>query len=109
MKNKKLEAMKAVFANHNIVIDDAIIVEAIKAASTKSETGYEQGDFVAFYEGMGEMGHGEVKTVEADRYRIIPYFGGVPEGYERSVGAGDMRGLSTIEKSLEYERIRGGG
>ena len=89
-------------------ISDVALNSIFRVMSDASPNAYEEGDFVAFYEGMGEQGHGVIKATTTNGYVVEYYFGGKPEGYDRTVGSSDMRGLSSLEEAAEYERDRGG-
>lgn len=108
MKNEKLSIAQTLFRIHGIEVTDKFVLDLIAAINSRSAEVFEKDDFVEFYEGMGETGHGVVLRKLSNGYKVQPYFQGVPYGAPHSVGTGDMRGLSTIEKSLEYERIRSG-
>lgn len=92
------------FANGLIAPQIEILEYLLSDSSTSTK--YQIGDFVEFYEGMGETGHGEIEKYKSGIYQIRVYFAGVPQSYTRQVTKSDMRGLSTIEKELEYEKIR---
>lgn len=109
MKNGKVEAAKAFLKSRgHDDIPDQDIIDLFKAVKDKNAAIYEVDDFVEVYFGMGEMGHGTVKSLTPNGYRVEIW---APEGeekfvYTQGVGQGDMRGLSTPEKALEYWKER---
>lgn len=106
MRNGKLIAARKVLKRHGLTLPREVILELLDAAHGQPEEIYTKNDFVQFYEGMGEMNFGTVlgPTETGHGYRVKTFW----EGYETRVGAGDMRGLSTVEKAKEYSRIRNG-
>lgn len=114
MRDEKVETAREVLLDYGFDVAEAVIVEMLDKIQGKPRKSYEVNDFVAFYQGMGEMDHGTVIKVigngtEDHRYRIRPYRKDGDAGYETVSTLGDMRGLSTPAEADEYERIRSGG
>lgn len=111
MRNGRLDAAKAFLKKAGYDdIPDSVILDLMEAVKGKSAELYEKGDFVEVYEGMGEMGHGTVVSKSGQNYRVKIWShdpAQYPE-YERTVTQGDMRGLSTPDKAMDYYLIRSG-
>jgi hypothetical protein len=111
MKNEKLEAAKTYFEKAGFTgISDETLLELFSVIKNKREAVYEAGDFVAYYEGMGEMGHGEVIDCQGKTYTIQIW---TPDetkwpSHKTVVSEGDMRQLSTPEQAHQYYLVRSG-
>ncbi len=109
MFNGKLKAAQQILAENGVVIDDEIVLAVLDAVQGEEHLVYQKKDFVCFYEGMGEAGHGYVLSETRNGYKVQPYMGGKPYGGPRTVTSSDMRGVATLADAAEYERVRGGG
>lgn len=66
---------------------------------------YKKGDFVCFYEGMGEMGYGTILVAAnvGRLYSIETFNYGLDiPSYPHTVTKSDMRGLSSREEAMDY-------
>lgn len=106
---KNLSDAKAILTQNGITLPDSVIAEMLLAAG-KLMPEYEIGDFVAYSEGMGEMGHGTVTAMRGEdvwtSYTIRAFGYGSEREYPVHVGIGDMRGISTPEEAMAYFRER---
>lgn len=105
MRNEKLEAARKFLAAHGFEVPDEIILGLFDAIQGKSSEVFEKGDFIEYYEGMGEVSFGVIEGATQNGYRVKDFFG----QYATTVTSGDARGLSTPEKAREYARMRNGG
>lgn len=107
MKNEKLIAAKAYLRQQGWdEMPDATILGLFEAVKDQREAVYEPGDFVYFRFGMGEAGHGTVKTVDGKGYQVDVWY---PEQVRKTekpwityVGGGDMIGLSNETEAQAY-------
>lgn len=106
MKNEKLEAAREYLKKVGYDIPDDIILRLISTIRNKSGAVYEKGDFVNFYEGMGECWFGTVVSHSGQLYKVKTWATGDMKEYTVTVTDGDMRGLSTEEKAMEYWKVR---
>ena len=117
VKNEQLAVAREYLDRYSLeigYISDEILLELIKKISKAKPAIYEPGDFVVFNLGMGETGHGTIRHVSGGAglmgnspmvYGIDFWF---PDGRSHLayVGEGDIKGLSTPEKALEYHKAR---
>jgi hypothetical protein len=111
MRSGKLDAAKAFLkARGYDDIPDEVLIGLFHEIKDKSATVYERNDFVEFHYGMGEMGHGTVIGAGPGHYRVQTWTHDQEQfpSYQHRVGEGDMRGLSTPEKAMEYHLVRSG-
>ena len=117
VKNEQLAVAREYLNRYSLEIgyvSDEIILELIKRVSKAKPVIYEPGDFVEFTLGMGETGHGTIRHVSggAGLMGNSPMVYGIDFWFLDSrshlayVGEGDIKGLSTPEKALEYHEAR---
>jgi len=106
IQRKSLAAAKAILNKHGLVMSDAVVEEMLVAASDRPAVEYEVGDFVMYYEGMGEMYFGTVASRHGDdvwsSYQVKPY----KHEHTMQVSNSDMRGVTTVKQADDYIRLR---
>lgn len=115
MKNEQLEVAREYLNEVGIAnLTDETILELIRRVSKSKPTVYEPGDFVMFSMGMGETGYGTIRHASGGGGLMgnSPMVYGVdfwfPDDQKlfSHISEGDVQGLSTPEKALEYYRAR---
>ena len=106
MKNPRLEAARAYLRQTGKELPDATILGLLDAVTGLDSAAYEVGDFIHIRFGMGEAGHGTVKAVEDNGYRIEvwtpPAIRATEEPWSHFVGNGDIIGLSNVKEAQAY-------
>lgn len=106
MRNPRM--ISAFLKSKGFDIPADVIEEMFNVIKGLPTEAYDIGDFVQFYEGMGESWFGTVTKVSSKGYRIREWTTDQSIGNERYVTHTDMRGLATLEQAEEYNRIRSG-
>jgi hypothetical protein len=88
---------------------DSVSNKVIKSFS-KTKSKYKKGDFVAFYEGMGESSYGTIIGHSANLYKIQEWTHDEVKypSHTRHVTSSDMRAKCTEADAMEYYLIRSG-
>lgn len=106
MKNPRLDAAKAYLRQVGEELPDATILGLFDAINGIDAAAYEVDDFIYIRFGMGEAGHGTVKSVEANGYRIEvwtpPAIRATEKPWFHFVGSGDVIGLSNEKEAQDY-------
>lgn len=109
MKNGKVLAVQATLRKHGITIDTDVALDILAAVSTRTEAEYEVGDFVELYEGMGEVGFGEIRKVNGDGTFAVEYWNESKEEFTfTNPRRNEISRLSSKEEAREYFLIRSG-
>ncbi len=110
MIEARLQRGREYLAAHGVELRDQQLQGLYEAMSKGPAVQYQQGDFIAYNEGMGERGYGRVELHEFDLCTVTPYHGGRKEfeNYTVRVAASDVFRLSTPEKAQSYYLQRSG-
>lgn len=110
MRNPRMISAAAFLKSKGFDVPIEILEEMFNVTKGLPIEAYDIGDFVQFYQGMGESWFGVVtKIAPLNRgYRIRQWTTDDSVGLECYVTDTDMRGLATLEQAEEYNRIRSG-
>jgi hypothetical protein len=90
---------------------EVVPLEVAEPVETKhEESKYKNGDFVTFYEGMGECGYGTIIGKTEQFYKIQPWLPNTNDRltYVLSVTENDMRDKSTLQDAIDYYLVKSG-
>ena len=107
MRNPRIEAAIKHLSSHGFAVPRDVVESMLLAIQNMPDRAYEVGDFVNYYEGMGESWFGTVTKIEKNLYHIdgwSPDNDQVP--LKRKVTHSDMRMLSSPEEALSYYKDR---
>lgn len=111
MSEIKTQAIINVLHSHGIIIDTSIaseILDAVKTRRTKPSPKYKAGDFIEYYEGMGECGFGEiVRHIRDDEY-MVHHWNEATEQFTHKSPNRSISCLSSKETARNYYLVRSG-